>query len=262
MAVDLTLLPRVAYQGRDITAPRLRGLLALLAADLRTGCSTARLVAGLWPDEQPDKPTKALQIVVSRARAQLGSDVIVSTPLGYRLALSEEQVDASAVLARAAASAQRARAGDHAAALAQAEADLAVWDGAPTSDTAAGDPVSALRAERLPAYQALVRAHALALSRLDRCAEAVDALADLVQQWPRDEEVLLELLRCAAATAGPAAALARYEEYRHALRDELGSDPGPALQALHRDLLRGTAPAVRAGVPHEPHELLGRAGDL
>jgi DNA-binding SARP family transcriptional activator len=37
------------------------------------------LVAALWPDEQPKHPTKALQVLVSRARARLGSDVIVST---------------------------------------------------------------------------------------------------------------------------------------------------------------------------------------
>jgi hypothetical protein len=37
----------VAYRGKKITSPRLRGLLALLAGDLRTGCSTARLVDGL-----------------------------------------------------------------------------------------------------------------------------------------------------------------------------------------------------------------------
>ncbi|MGW4985165.1 hypothetical protein, partial [Streptomyces mirabilis] len=72
MTTDLTLLPRAAYRGQEITAPRLRGLLALLAGDLRTGCSTERLVAGLWPDELPERPGKALQVLVSRARAQLG----------------------------------------------------------------------------------------------------------------------------------------------------------------------------------------------
>ena len=45
-AVELTLLSRVAYRDQEITGPRLRGLLALLADDLRTGCSTARLVEG------------------------------------------------------------------------------------------------------------------------------------------------------------------------------------------------------------------------
>jgi hypothetical protein len=62
----------------------------LLAGDLRTGASTARLVDGLWPDEPPEHPAKALQVVVSRARAPLGADLIVSTPRGYRLSLGED----------------------------------------------------------------------------------------------------------------------------------------------------------------------------
>jgi hypothetical protein len=60
----------VAFRDREITSPRLRDLLALLAGDLRTGCSTARLVDGLWPDQQPENPAKALQVLVSRARAR------------------------------------------------------------------------------------------------------------------------------------------------------------------------------------------------
>ncbi|HEX2373318.1 MAG TPA: hypothetical protein VHO93_04995 [Actinomycetota bacterium] len=56
MTTELTLLSRVAYRGQEITGPCLRGLLALLAGDLRRGCSTAWLVEGLWPDEQPEHP--------------------------------------------------------------------------------------------------------------------------------------------------------------------------------------------------------------
>ncbi|HEV2782542.1 MAG TPA: BTAD domain-containing putative transcriptional regulator [Actinophytocola sp.] len=263
MTTELALLSRVSYRDREITSPRLRGLLALLAGDLRTGASTARLVDGLWPDEQPENPTKALQILVSRARAQLGAEVIVTTPTGYRLALGEDQVDASAVLLSAAASARSSRAGDHAAALAHAEAGLALWNGA-TADGAGtpDDPVSQLRLERAATHRSLLRARALALSRLGRRDEAVEPLAELARQRPRDEEILLELLRCEAATAGPAAALARYEAYRRALRDELGTDPGPALQALHRQLLDDEAPAVRHGIPHEPNPLLGRDDDI
>src|SRR6266511_3132550 len=240
VTTELTLLSRVAYRDREINGPRLRGLLALLAGDLRTGCSAARLMEGLWPDEQPENPAKALQILVSRARAQLGSDVIASTPTGYRLSLREDQVDTSAVLLSASASVRCSRAGDH----------------------AVDDPVSALREERGSTYRSLVRARALALSRLGRHAEATEALADLVGERPRDEELLLELLRSEAATVGPSAALARYESYRRSLRDELGTDPGPALQALHQQLLQGTSPVVRHGVPHEPNPLLGRDDDI
>ncbi|NEA64682.1 BTAD domain-containing putative transcriptional regulator [Streptomyces sp. SID12488] len=270
MPTDLTLLPRVAYRGQEVTAPRLRALLALLAGDLRTGCGTERLVAGLWPEELPERPGKALQVLVSRARAQLGADVLASTPTGYRLALAEEQVDSSALLLRAAASADRARAGDHAGSLAAAEAGLALWEG--TSDgngngigAGAGDihdPVAALRAERAPVHRTLVRARALALARLGRHAEAAGPLAVAVAEHPRDEEVLAELLRAEAASAGPSAALARYEAYRRELRDGLGTDPGAQLKAVQQELLSGEAPVVRHGVPHEPNPLLGRDDDI
>ncbi|MGA5699333.1 ATP-binding protein [Peterkaempfera bronchialis] len=262
MTTELTLLPRVAYRGREVTAPRLRSLLALLAGDLRTGCTTERLVAGLWPDELPERPGKAVQVLVSRARAQLGADVLAGTPSGYRLTLAEDQVDSSALLLYAAAGADRARAGDHAGALAAAEAGLALWEGTPDGPGDPDDPVAALRTERAPVRSALIRAQALALARLGRHAEAAGPLAVAASEHSRDEEVLAELLRGEAATAGPSAALMRYEAYRRELREALGMDPGAGLKAVQQELLRGEAPPARHGVPHEPNPLLGRDEDL
>ncbi|MEU6676177.1 BTAD domain-containing putative transcriptional regulator [Streptomyces sp. NPDC046925] len=262
MTTDLTLLPRVAYRGQEVTAPRLRGLLALLAGDVRTGRSTGRLVAGLWPNALPERPAKALQVLVSRARAQLGADLIAGTPTGYRLTLAEEQIDSSALLMHAAASAERARAGDHAAALSEAEAGLALWEGDRDEDGDTDDPVAALRRERAPVRGTLVRAQALALAGLGRHAEAAGPLAVAAAEHPRDEEVLAGLLRGEAATAGPSAALTRYEAYRRELRQALGTEPGAGLKALQAELLRGEAPVVRHGVPHEPNPLLGREEDI
>jgi hypothetical protein len=68
VTIELTLLERVAHRGQEVTNPRLRGLLALLAGDLRGGARTTRLVNELWPDQQPENPTKALQFLVARAR--------------------------------------------------------------------------------------------------------------------------------------------------------------------------------------------------
>ncbi|MEU6510008.1 BTAD domain-containing putative transcriptional regulator [Streptomyces sp. NPDC046942] len=264
MTTELTLLPQVAFRGREITAPRLRGLLALLAEDLRAGCSTGRLVEGLWAEELPERPGKAVQILVSRLRAQLGTEVVVSTPNGYRLALEETRVDSAALLLHEAASAERARAGDHKGALARAEAGLALWDGSVAAGSGEDlhDPVVALRAARVRTHRALVRSRALALARLGRREEATAPLAGLAEELPRDEEVLAELLRCEAATAGRAAALTRYDGYRRALRDDLGTDPGPGLRAVYQELLSADAPPVRHGVPHDPNPLLGREADL
>lgn len=202
MTPELVLLSRVAYRDREITGPRLRGLLAVLAGDLRTGISTGRLVDGLWPDEQPDNPTKAVQVLVSRARAQLGAEVIASTATGYRLALTDDQVDASAVLLSATTAARHARAGDHEAALASADAGLALCEGLQAGDAALDDPLATLRAERAETRASLARARAIALSRLGRHAEAVEALTALFAERTRDEELLLELLRSEAAVFG------------------------------------------------------------
>lgn len=262
MTIELVLLSGVSYRGQEITGSGPRGLLALLAADLRTGCGNARLVDGLWPADRPEHPVKTLQLVVSRVRARLGPDVILSTPTGYRLALAESQVDASAVLLSTAASERCARSGDHASALRHADAGLALCDGAASWDTALDDPLSALRAARLPACRALTRGRALALSRLGRHTEAVPRLVEVAAERPRDEEVLVELLRCEAATVGPATALARYDAYRRTVRAELGSDPGPALRDVHRELLLTDAPVVRRGLRAEPNPLLGRDKDV
>lgn len=260
VTIELCLLTRVAYRGRAISAPRLRELLALLATDLRTGCGTTRLVDGLWPDTRPDNPAKALQILVSRLRAQLGADVVERSPTGYRLALGEQQVDAAVVLVRAAAAAKHARAGDHGSALAEAEAGLACWDAPPEDDR--GNALSDLRAERATTYRTLSRLRALSLARQGRQADAVGPLTELAADHPKDEEILGELLRAEAGTAGPAAALARYGSYRRMLRDELGTAPGSALRALHEELLREDEPATRHGVVHTPNPLLGRDHDL
>nr|WP_238341540.1 BTAD domain-containing putative transcriptional regulator [Actinopolymorpha rutila] len=260
-------MSRVAFRGREISGTRLRGLLALLAADLRAGCGTARLIDGLWPEERaedrPDNPAKALQVLVSRARAQLGSDVIASVPTGYRLTLAAERVDAAAVQLAAAAATESLRAGDQVAALRHAEEGLALWDGPPAPDGSdVCDPVERLRAGRMPTYWTLARTRALAAARLGRHAEVVEALTELAGRNPRDEEVLLELLRAEAATAGPAAALDRYEAHRRTLADELGTDPGAALRAEHQRLLRAGQPTVRHGILYEPNQLLGRDADV
>ncbi len=264
MSIELTLLSRVRYRDVELTGARLIGLLALLAAQPRTGCGTTRLVEELWPDERPEHPTKALQVLVSRARTRLGADTIASTPLGYRLTLPDEQIDAAAVLLDAAASERHAGAGAHADALARAEAGLALCAGAETWGSGADDtdPLARLRAARVSTYRSLVRSRALALARLGRHTEALGPLGDEVERNPRDEEVLAELLRGEAAIMGPATALARYDAYRCALRDELGGDPGPALRAVHADLLREDAPTVRHGVRYEPNPLLGRERDI
>jgi predicted ATPase/DNA-binding SARP family transcriptional activator len=260
VSIELTLLGRVRGRGEEITGTRLLGLLALLADPPGAACPTARLVADLWPDEQPEHPARAVQVLVARARAKLGADVIENTAAGYRLTLDHDQVDASAVVRHASASERHARAGEHEASLAAADAGLALFADATEVDGA--DPLARLRMARARTRSALLRLRALALARLGRRSDALGPLGGLAAEHPRDEEVLAELLRCEAAVLGPAAALEHYETYRQELRDELGADPGDALREVHAELMRLDVPVVRHGVLAEPNPLLGRDNDV
>ncbi len=263
VAADLTLLTRVTYRGRPVASPRVRQLLAALSADLRTGASSARLIDVLWPDDQPSHPAKALQVLVSRARSALGSDLIVSTPTGYRLGLAPEQVDAHRAALDAAACERAAREHDCDAALSHAESGLALWDAPSDSADGADDPLGELRAEHEAVRVSLTRGRALALAALGRHEEALPILTELAESNPLDEPLLVAVLRCEAVTTGAPAALERYETHRRRLRDSLGSDPGPALQQVQRELLDGQVPRqVRGGIPYQPNSLVGRDDDL
>jgi len=260
--VRLTLLSDVAFDGRPVTSAAIGRLVASLAGDLRAGVSSTRLIDELWPDHHPEHPAKALQVLVSRARSALGPDVIGSSATGYRLQLTEDEIDATALRARAAAARRALREGDAPAGLQHADAGLALWPDATRTAGDADDPLALLRADAVTDRAALRRDRGLALAALGRYAEARDTLASYLEGAPHDEEVLAALLRADAATGSRAAALERYEQYRRSLRERLGTDPGPDLQQVHRELLDSDRPQVRAGVEQDPNPLLGRDRDI
>ncbi|MFC6705910.1 BTAD domain-containing putative transcriptional regulator [Flexivirga alba] len=261
MSVRLIVLPEISLDGKAVTSTAIGRLVLSLAADLRAGVSATRLIDELWPRQRPEHPSKALQVLVSRARSALGHDLIASTPVGYRLTLDEEEVDATAVRLRTVAAQRAAREGDPEGALRHSEAGLALWPAA-ASDPDPDDPVQQLRLDTLSMLTVLRRERGLALGALGRHTEAKDVLAACAEGATDDETVLAALLRAEAATGSRSAALDRYERHRRSLRDHLGTDPGPALQAVHRELLDSDRPQVRTGVEHDPNPLLGRDHDV
>ena len=75
----------------------------------------------------------------------------------------------------------------------------------------------------------------------------------------------LTLVRALAAAGDPVAALTRYQQYRHALADELGLDPSEQAAALQHRLLSvaGAAPrAARRGTAFTELPFVGRDADL
>ncbi|WP_267921584.1 BTAD domain-containing putative transcriptional regulator, partial [Streptomyces sp. MBT56] len=87
-----------------------------------------------------------------------------------------------------------------------------------------------------------------ALLALGRPGEALPELAVLCDAHPLDEPLQVLRIRALRDVGRPAEALAAYEQVRTLLDDRLGTAPGPALRALHTELLHpvpatGVAPA-------------------
>jgi len=247
----LTLLDDVCWHGTPVSGERTQALLAVLAATPDEGVSEGRLIEEIWgEDGVPANPTKALQVVVSRARTATSADAIVRTPHGYRLGTHDTDVD---YLRRHHAQAAEAeRAGDWPAvvAAARAVADLTV------SEAGEGE-LHLLRTNALATRAATRDLLGRALSALGHHDEALEILEGSAPS----ERNVLALLRSEAAVRGVAAALARYEQLRERYADELGVDPGPELRALHAELLARDRP-VREGLLYEASRLIGRESDV
>ena len=230
----LSLLDDVRWNGEPVVGDRPGALLEALVAAGPAGRSAESLIDAVWGDDRPANPLKALQVLVSRVRATTDARVIERTARGYRLGLGRDEVD---VLA-------------HADLVENARSAYA--DG--RMDAAAAAARDALA---LAPSAAAARVLAMALGRSGLHAEALP----LLEEHAVDDDVLAQLLRSEAAVRGPAVALERYERHRAELAERLGSDPGPALQDVQRELLAADHP-VQDGVHYDAAPLLGRDADV
>jgi predicted ATPase/DNA-binding SARP family transcriptional activator len=253
----LCLLDGVTWRGVPLPAGRTHALLAALVvasvAGDRSGVSERVLVDEIWADDVPANPAKALQVVVSRVRAQTEADVVVRTELGYRLGIPPERVDATAVHGLVDAARRAEARGDHVGA--RDVARNALGHG-PVAEDGAG-PLGEVRATGgldLAVARAVLGRSLSVLGDHDEALPLLEAAAP-------DEVTLTALLRSEAAVRGTPAALERYERLRTDLADRLGLDPSPALRALHAELLAADHP-VREGVRFDAAPLVGREDDV
>jgi predicted ATPase len=255
--IVLRLLGPVTYAGRPIAGDRAQALLAAVAGQSGRIVPDHELVEAIWGKESLANPAKALQVLVSRVRAQTAPEVVERAGQGYRLGVPAEAVDAHAVEVAVSGLVGAERDGQHPAARAAADALLATLEIAPPADT--GDGVLERLRER--ARSRLEVAQVV----LGRCSSAMgrhaEALVVLERLADPDEATLAALLRSEGATRGAPAALARYEGYRRDMRDRFGIHPGPTLQAVHAELLALDNP-IRTGLHFESTTLVGRERDL
>ncbi|MEU6168671.1 BTAD domain-containing putative transcriptional regulator [Streptomyces tanashiensis] len=223
--------------GTDVPVggPRVRALLTVLALRAGRTVPVPHLVDEVWHgDEPPADAPAALQALVGRLRRALGRDRVVSAEGGYRLDARPEDVDARRFERLAVEGVAALGAGDPAHAAALLDEALGLWRGPALADLPDRDAEAARwEARRLDARRARLDA-ALALGD---APAALPELTALCAAHPLDEPLQTLRIRALRDTGRAAEALAAYESVRRALATRLGTDPSPALRALHAELL-------------------------
>jgi predicted ATPase/DNA-binding SARP family transcriptional activator len=268
----------VRRAGEPLAVPGGNPRKVLLALLLEPNRSVAHehLIDALWGESPPAKARNALQVHVSALRDRLepGADrgsVIATTPTGYQLNVPDEGLDSRRFERLAAEGRAALFAGDSSGAarlLGEAEG---LWRGPAFVDVAydefAANEAARLEELRRSTFEDLAEAE-LALGDHE---ELIPPLRAFVDSEPLRERARAQLMLALYRAGRQSDALAEYRAARETLVDEIGIEPGPALQALERSILQQdeslaapTAPRVtrRVDLPAPPTPLLGRETEL
>ncbi|UED84962.1 BTAD domain-containing putative transcriptional regulator [Streptomyces profundus] len=268
--------------GRPVHVPetKVRTVLGQLLAHDGRPVSTTRLIDAVWDDRPPRRPTAALQVKVSQLRRALNEaepgarELVVFGPAGYALDVTRADTDVR-WFRELYEQATSCRGLDPKVRLGLLDEALALWRGPAFADLADAGPAVAGFAAQAAVRLAEERAQVLeerAQVRLDLGEHHALApeLADLVARYPLRERLRAIQLRALCLAGRGSEALAAFEALRRRLRDELGTEPGPELLALHQAMLRRDpsleappAQFARVAPPRAPGapltELVGRA---
>ncbi|GAA4176565.1 hypothetical protein GCM10022251_78710 [Phytohabitans flavus] len=163
--------------------------------------------------------------------------VIASAGAGYLVDVGPEELDLATFRQLVGAAEVARQQADTAGAADLLRQGLALWKGEPL----AGLPGRQMQRHRANLAKLRLNAmEALLAADIDRGAyvSAGDELASLVAQHPLDERFWRLLMLTLYRSGQQAEALVVYQDARDTLAAELGVDPSPQLQALHRQILR------------------------
>ncbi len=233
----------------DLGGRRQRMVLALLLLRAGAPVTVDGLIEGVWGDQPPPSARKTLQVYVARLRRLLGSGVLTAAHGGYRLHLDPGDLDAGR-FEQLAAEGRALLTRDPARASAVLSEALRLWQGTPWGEL--GDEpalvadASRLRDLRLGAVEDRVAADLAA----GTTRPVVGELQLLVTEHPLRERARGLLMAALAREDRSAEALEVFEQGRALLADELGVDPSPELQDLHRRILQHD-PSLLAPAPSD-----------
>jgi peptide/nickel transport system substrate-binding protein len=251
--VDFSVLGPIEArdEGRELSlgGPKQRALLAVLLLERNAVVSRDRLIYALWAERPPASAAHTLDAYVSRLRKLLGVGRLTRRAGGYVLRTDPAEVDLDRFDELVAHGREQLAAGHAAEGAATLRVALAEWRGAALADLLyepfAAEAAAPLEERRLNALEERVEADLVS----GRAAELVGELERLVREHPFRERLLGQLMVALYRSGQQARALDAYRAGRHRLAEELGLEPGRALQELERGILAHDPTIAPPGPP-------------
>jgi DNA-binding SARP family transcriptional activator len=229
----------------NVGSPQQRALLALLLLHLDEPITSEYAREALWDDPAPAAADGTIRTYIYRLRHLLtdvvGADRMAIRTIsgGYQLSLSGAKVDAHEFHQHLADARGAMTARDPEAALREYYQCLALWRGVPIAGTYTTyfdlerDRLEQLRSD------AVEECVTVAIGLGDH-AKVVPILRKELNAQPLREKLWELLILALSKLDRRADALATYRDARQVLRTELGLEPTPNLQELHRHILVST----------------------
>lgn len=246
----------VEVEGQNITpsAQHLKKVFAVLALSACQYVSVNTLARELWGGKHlPSSSLTAVQTYILALRKRIAcalaitprdvaKTILLTQRHGYSLHLDAENLDL-ARFGRLTREGSRSLAlGDTRRAAEMLGNALSLWRGTPLGDVQVGEVLSAhireLEICRLAAVEQRVSADLL----LGRHYEVLGELSTLIAEHPFNEALHAQYLLALHRTGRRTDALEVYRRLRDTLAEQMGLEPSPALQDIHRGILSSEDP--------------------
>ncbi len=258
--VSVAVLGRVQAwrDGRAlIVGPPLRqAVLAVLALNANRTVTRDEIIDAVWGEKSPASAVNGVQVHVAGLRRILEphgtrsrtAEVLVSGARGYTLRLADGDLDVDVCAGHLRRGRSLSAAGDPVGAVAAFDAALGLWQGS----ALAGVPGTFADAHRKRLSELRLLAsqeRAEAMLAMGGHVDAVGDLTVLAADHPLREQMQVLLMTALHRSGRQAEALAVYTDTRRLLVEELGVEPSPGLQRLHRDILASDRVPTNDRVP-------------
>jgi DNA-binding SARP family transcriptional activator/tetratricopeptide (TPR) repeat protein len=248
----------------ELGPPRRRAVLAALAIEPGRPVLARTLIERVWG---PDAPAGALsglyayltrlRDVFTRAGQPQAAPRRIAGHGGFRLGIDTDRVDLHRF--RRLVQAAGADRGGHASRAALFDEALALWRGSALTGLP-GEWAERTRQQLAREQFEATLLWAAARSRAGQPDLVIDRMRPLVEEHPLVEPAVARLIEALGREGRTAEALECYLATRRRLVEELGTEPGPELRALHQALLEGDlepalAPVARRAANRGPSQL-------